>query len=289
MTKKWKFYNPKFLCKCFILKKINSPNCLKYFINTLVDNCKRRNVKNNFHFIINKENDDDDIDNKIDKNSNDLTIDENSNKDIIISIDKESKEIENKESFSIKSSISNSHINCLNNNIHSNNDYLNNENLNNNISKNNLNENNLNVNNNIKNDYLDHIQLGIINELLKLFKITHENLSQNFFNLIIYLRYANTLNESRKRRDKIIEIVYLSILFHFKDKIIAGINKLSYIQKTIIKYYKNISNLFNISSNKYLSIFSNLEKEYEDNFNFFENKINKFNENFINYYNSLNE
>ena len=289
MTKKWKFYNPKFLCKCCILKKINSPNCLKYFINTLVDNCKRRNVKNNFHFIINKENDDDDIENKIDKNSNDLTIDENSNKDIIISIDKESKEIENKESFSIKSSISNSHINCLNNNIHSNNDYLNNENPNNNISKNNLNENNLNVNNNIKNDYLDHIQLGIINELLKLFKITHENLSQNFFNLIIYLRYANTLNESRKRRDKIIEIVYLSILFHFKDKIIAGINKLTYIQKTIIKYYKNISNLFNISSNKYLSIFSNLEKEYEDNFNFFENKINKFNENFINYYNSLNE
>ena len=47
MTKKWKFYNPKFLCKCFILKKINSPNCLKYFINIFVD-------KNNFLFIINK-------------------------------------------------------------------------------------------------------------------------------------------------------------------------------------------------------------------------------------------
>jgi len=68
----------------------------------------------------------------------------------------------------------------------------------------------------------------------------------------------------------------LSILFHFKDKIIAGINKLTYIQKTIIKYDKNLSNLFNISSNKYLSIFSKLEKEYEENFNFFENKINNF-------------
>ena len=54
---------------------------------------------------------------------------------------------------------------------------------------------------------MDYIQLGIINELLKIFKITHENLSQIFFNLIIYLRYANTLNESRKIGDKIIEIV----------------------------------------------------------------------------------
>ena len=42
MTKKWKFYNPKFLCKCFILKKINSPNCLKYFINIFVDNYEKR-------------------------------------------------------------------------------------------------------------------------------------------------------------------------------------------------------------------------------------------------------
>ena len=131
-------------------------------------------------------------------------------------------------------------------------------------------------------------KLEIINELLKIFKITVENLSKNFFNLIIYLRYANKLNESRKRRDKIIDIIYLSILYHFKDNIIAGINKLSFIQKTIIKYYKNLSYSFDQSSSKYISMYINLEKEYEENFIYFENKINKFNENIINYYNSLN-
>jgi hypothetical protein len=135
---------------------------------------------------------------------------------------------------------------------------------------------------------LENNQLEIINELLKIFKITVENISQNFFNLIIYLRYANKLNESRKRRDKIIDIIYLSILFHFKDNIIAGINKLSFIQKTIIKYYKNLSYSFDQSSSKYISMYINLEKEYEENFIYFENKINKFNENIINYYNSLN-
>ncbi len=286
MTKKWKFYNPKFICKCCILKKINSPNCLNYFINTFVDNCKRKNLKNNFHFVINKEIDDD-IDNKIDKNSIDLTIDENSNKDIIINIDKESKEIiETKESFSNKSNISNSQIN-ESNNIHSN-ENSNNENINNNITKNSINNHNLNLNNHFKQDYLENNQLEIINELLKIFKITVENLSKNFFNLIIYLRYANKLNESRKRRDKIIDIIYLSILFHFKDNIIAGINKLSFIQKTIIKYYKNLSYSFDQSSSKYISMYINLEKEYEENFIYFENKINKFNENIINYYNSLN-
>ena len=286
MTKKWKFYNPKFICKCCILKKINSPNCLNYFINTFVDNCKRKNLKNNFHFVINKEIDDD-IDNKIDKNSIDLTIDENSNKDIIINIDKESKEIiETKESFSNKSNISNSQIN-ESNNIHLN-ENSNNENINNNITKNSINNHNLNLNNHFKQDYLENNQLEIINELLKIFKITVENLSKNFFNLIIYLRYANKLNESRKRRDKIIDIIYLSILFHFKDNIIAGINKLSFIQKTIIKYYKNLSYSFDQSSSKYISMYINLEKEYEENFIYFENKINKFNENIINYYNSLN-
>jgi hypothetical protein len=286
MTKKWKFYNPKFICKCCILKKINSPNCLNYFINTFVDNCKRKNLKNNFHFVINKEIDDD-IDNKIDKNSIDLTIDENSNKDIIINIEKESKEIiETKESFSNKSNISNSQIN-ESNNIHSN-ENSNNENINNNITKNSINNHNLNLNNHFKQDYLENNQLEIINELLKIFKITVENLSKNFFNLIIYLRYANKLNESRKRRDKIIDIIYLSILFHFKDNIIAGINKLSFIQKTIIKYYKNLSYSFDQSSSKYISMYINLEKEYEENFIYFENKINKFNENIINYYNSLN-
>ena len=286
MTKKWKFYNPKFICKCCILKKINSPNCLNYFINTFVDNCKRKNLKNNFHFVINKEIDDD-IDNKIDKNSIDLTIDENSNKDIIINIDKESKEIiETKESFSNKSNLSNSYIN-ESNNIHSN-ENSNNENINNNITKNSINNHNLNLNNHFKQDHSENNQLEIINELLKIFKITVENLSKNFFNLIIYLRYANKLNESRKRRDKIIDIIYLSILFHYKDNIIAGINKLTFIQKAIRKYYKSLSYLFNQSSNKYLSIFINLEKEYEENFIFFENKINKFNENIINYYNSLN-
>ncbi len=302
MTKKWKFYNPKFICKCCILKKINSPNCLKYFINTFVDNCKRKNLKNNFHFVINKEIDDD-IDNKIDKNSIDLTIDETSNKDIIISIDKESKEIiDNKESISNKSNISNSHINDLNN-IHSNDnsnkensnkensnkENSNNENSNNNTTQNSLNNHNLNLNNHLKQEILVNNKLEIINELLKIFKITVENISQNFFNLIIYLRYANKLNESRKRRDKIIDIIYLSILFHYKDNIIAGINKLTFIQKAIRKYYKSLSYLFNQSSNKYLSIFINLEKEYEENFIFFENKINKFNESIINYYNSLNE
>ena len=35
-------------------------------------------------------------------------------------------------------------------------------------------------------------------------------------------------------------------------------------------------------------MYINLEKEYEENFIYFENKINKFNENIINYYNSLN-
>ena len=286
MTKKWKFYNPKFICKCCILKKINSPNCLNYFINTFVDNCKRKNLKNNFHFVINKEIDDD-IDNKIDKNSIDLTIDENSNKDIIINIDKESKEIiETKESFSNKSNLSNSYIN-ESNNIHSN-ENSNNENINNNITKNSINNHNLNLNNHFKQDHSENNQLEIINELLKIFKITVENLSKNFFNLIIYLRYANKLNESRKRRDKIIDIIYLSILFHYKDNIIAGINKLTFIQKAIRKYYKSLSYLFNQSSNKYLSIFINLEKEYEENFIFFENKINKFNESIINYYNSLN-
>ncbi len=135
---------------------------------------------------------------------------------------------------------------------------------------------------------MENNQLEIINELLKIFKITVENISQNFFNLIIYLRYANKLNESRKRRDKIIDIIYLSILFHFKDNIIAGINKLSFIQKTIIKYYKNLSYSFDQSSSKYISMYINLEKEYEENFIYFENKINKFNENIINYYNSLN-
>ena len=185
MTKKWKFYNPKFICKCCILKKINSPNCLNYFINTFVDNCKRKNLKNNFHFVINKEIDDD-IDNKIDKNSIDLTIDENSNKDIIINIEKESKEIiETKESFSNKSNISNSQIN-ESNNIHSN-ENSNNENINNNITKNSINNHNLNLNNHFKQDYLENNQLEIINELLKIFKITVENLSKNFFNLIIYL------------------------------------------------------------------------------------------------------
>ncbi len=169
MTKKWKFYNPKFICKCCILKKINSPNCLNYFINTFVDNCKRKNLKNNFHFVINKEIDDD-IDNKIDKNSIDLTIDETSNKDIIISIDKESKEIiDNKESISNKSNISNSHINDLNN-IHSN-DNSNKEN------SNKENSNKENSNNEIK----------LTNKLYQLFYL--------FFFLIhlIYLHIVNIL------------------------------------------------------------------------------------------------
>lgn len=288
-SEKWKFYNHKFLCKCCLLKQINLPNCLNYFISIFVDNKKKKESKDNFPFTVNKGNEKvkekktiKNINEK--KNSNDILFDEDLNKDIIIDINNDTEKtseniFENNQSENLNKITSNTQ-NSQKDNLESPNS---NKNLNINFT------NNFSIfSDSFSNKNLLNRDTALLFEIKNYYNFSINKLSQIFFEFLIYFNYSNYLNKTRSHGDKN-KIIYTVILFHFKDKIINQIHNLELIQNKIKICYKNFLNSFNQCSNEYLSTFQKLTDEFDENFQTFQNKTNNFIEDINNYYNSLKD
>ena len=302
-SKKWKFYTHKYLCKSCLLKQINKPNCLKYFMSIFYD-IKTKKVKDNFTFLVNKENtkEKETTKNNINTNSdekcsNTISIDEESeNKDIVININKADQlndsfqNIQNQKETNSENTYSK--LNKTNNTNISHNDNLGNLNLNtdssnNLISNSHSNILDFNLNFPLNNNYFKEQNNRVLIDLQNLYYVTVNNLFDNFYDFIVYLHYINKINKSKRQNDKLINTFYLSIMFHFKDKIINEIKKIGIIQKLIFQIYNKLSITFNHISNEFVLKFQNIYNEFEENFKMFENNIKKFIENINYYYNYL--
>ena len=249
---------------------------------------KKKDSKDNFPFTVNKGNEKvkekktmKNINEK--KNSNNILLDEDLNKDIIIDINNNEKTSEN--------IIENNQSENLNK-INSNTQNSQKDNLESPDSNRNL---NINFTNNFSifsdsfsNKNLLNRDTALLFEIKNYYNFSINKLSQIFIEFLIYFNYSNYLNKTRSHGDKN-KIIYTVILFHFKDKIINQINYLELIQKTIKIYYKNFLNSFNQCSNEYLSTFQKLTDEFDENFQTFQNITNKFIEDINNYYNSLKD
>ena len=303
-SKKWKFYSHKYLCKSCLLKQINQPKCLSYFKSIFYD-IKKKKVKDNFTFLTNKEKikEKEDIkcninNNSDEKFSNTISIDEESdNKDIVININKAEQLNDSFQKFQNKKEINsentNSKVNNINKsnisnsptenleNLHLNNDYSNNQ-----FSNNFPNHYDFNLNSPVKNNYYQEQNIIII-YLQNLYYFTVNSLFDNFYDFIIYLHYINKINKSKRQKDKLINTLYLSIMLHFKDKIVEEIKRLGQIQKLILQIYNKLLISFNHFTNVFILKFQNIYNEFEENYKLFENKVKKFIENINYYYNFL--
>ena len=305
-SKKWKFYTHKYLCKSCLLQQINKPNCLKFFMSIFYDS-KAKNVKDNFTFLVNKEKikEKEIAKNNVNTNSdekysNTISIDEESdNKDIVININKAEQLNDsfqnNQNEKETNSENTYSKINKTNKSNISNNDNLGNLNLktdnsNNIISNNPSNLFDFNLNfplNNLKNNFFQEQKFKVLIDLQSFYYNIVNNLFDNFYDFIIYLHYINKINKSKRQNDKLMNTFYLSIMFHFKDKIIDEIKRLGIIQKMILQIYNQSSISFKHFSNELIFKFQNMYNEFEENYTIFENNVKKFIETINYYYNYL--
>ena len=235
--------------------------------------------------------------NSDEKCSNTISIDEESeNKDIVININKAEQlndsfqNIQNQKETNSENTYSK--LNKTNNTNISNNDNLGNLNLNtdssnNLISNSHSNILDFNLNFPLNNNYFKEQNNRVLIDLQNLYYVTVNNLFDNFYDFIVYLHYINKINKSKRQNDKLINTFYLSIMFHFKDKIINEIKKIGIIQKLIFQIYNKLSITFNHISNEFVLKFQNIYNEFEENFKMFENNIKKFIENINYYYNYL--